>query len=93
MQAGEGFLSKAQRLFAHKLLLPKARHSGFSSQIKQRGLKQNSGIQNMRGKTGKRLVTNGCFLLCKKLGAICSVGGVFSNFKGEGPQWCKENAF
>lgn len=31
-------LSKAQRMFTHKLLLPKARHSGFSSQIKQRGI-------------------------------------------------------
>ena len=35
----------------------------------------------MRGKTGKRLVTNDCFLLCKKLGAICSVGGVFKKVK------------
>lgn len=32
-------LSKTQRVFAHKLLLPKARLSGFRSQMKQRGMK------------------------------------------------------
>lgn len=56
-------LSKAQRMFVHKLLLPKARHSGSSSQIKQRGIGTKQWIQNEKRKT----LTNDCFLLCKDL--------------------------
>lgn len=73
-------LSKAQRMFAHKLLLPTARRSGSSSQIKQRGIGTKQWIQNVRRR--KRLLTNDCFLLCKDLdvsfSSVC--WGIFSHF-------------
>lgn len=91
-------LSQAQRIFAQKLLLPKARRSGFSSQGKQRGIKTKRWNTKYEvEKKGKRLVTNDCgffwggvvvlcvclyFWLRKKFKVICSAGGYFNNFKG-----------
>lgn len=64
-------------MFAQKLLLPKARRSGFSSQIKQRGIgtKQwNTKYERKKYEEGKRLRTHNCFWPCKKSEVVCSVG-------------------